>query len=122
MWPVRLLKAVLATLRSIAQPVYRFFAWSLLLVAALALIHDVTQAQLPQAPAAWTSIEDLWLALAPASHAAAIAAVTGKLHGLVWDALLAPLLRWPMALTLGLLAVLFFWLGRQRQQIVIFTN
>jgi len=119
---VRFVFSVLRTIRSIVQPVFRFFAWALLLLAVLSFVYDATAWQQSDRANGWTSLHNFWARIAPESYQAASQAVMEGLDPLIWDPLLLAILDLPMALTLAVLALLSASLGRQRRQIEIFTN
>lgn len=99
----------------------RFVSLLLLVIAMVVLATDLTRARL-LGDGFWVPMLRHWSDVAPASLAAARAAVQAKAHPLVWDWTIAPLLQLPAWLVFGLLGILAGIVGRRRHRINIFVN
>lgn len=100
----------------------RVFSGIFLLAATLALISEVTRAQLGVPGAPFTPLLDQLAASAP-QMLMAIERGTRNLNALLWDPALRSLLALPAWISLGGIALLLGWLGRRRRQRVnVFTN
>lgn len=99
----------------------RVLAGALLLIAALALVSDVTRSLNSHASVV-TSVATHWRAISPQSLANAQGAVKGHLHPLVWDPLIWRLLLLPTWFLFGALGGLVALLGRRRRRVNIFIN
>jgi hypothetical protein len=93
-----------------------------LLAAALALISEMTRAQLGVPGAPFTPVLDQLTASAP-QLMRAIERGARSLHPLMWDPVLKSLLGVPAWISLGSIGLILGWLGRRRRQgINVFTN
>ena len=101
---------------------FRFFAALFLLVALVAFASDITPALNAGQPFHATSLAEHWMRLIPASFEAVKRAVTGSPLSFLWDALISPFLNGATFLILGLLSLVFGYLGRRRSRIKIFAN
>lgn len=101
--------------------VVRIIAGLLLLLAAIALVSDLTRAS-AAGGMAMTSLAVHWRQLSPQSLMTVANAVKGNLHPLVWDLVLWRLLLLPAWLSLGALGCLFALLGRRQRRVNIFIN
>jgi hypothetical protein len=100
----------------------RFVAGLFLLAAVIALVSDVTRAQLGMPGPPSTSVLKYLSDFAPSTVAAAQRAVQNKTHPLVWDPLLKSFLSLPAWATLGALGLLLSYAGRHRPRVNIYTN
>lgn len=97
----------------------RFLSSLILLVAVVALVSELTRAQLGVPSAPFTSLLAQLTELAPAK----IAAVQRSMHPLLWDPVVKSLLRLPAWVLLAAIGLLLAWIGRRRpQRINVFTN
>jgi hypothetical protein len=101
--------------------IVRTLAALVLLLAAVALISDVTQS-MSAGRMVVTPLANQWRALSPQSLTATANAVKSGLHPLVWDLLLWRLLLLPGWLSLGSIGVLLGMLGRRQRRVNIFIN
>jgi len=99
----------------------RFIASILLLVAAVILIADVTQAGGGALSGLWVPLVRHWAALAPQSLAALQRSLQA-ISGLLWDPLAKSLLAIPAWLLFAALGAASAYAGRRRRRINIFTN
>ncbi len=103
--------------------VLRFLASLLLLVAAVALISDLTRLQVGATHGFEpTTIAKQWQDMAPASLQAAKATVSRATHPLVWTWGVSKLINAPLFVLFGLLGIVIGWLGRRRRTIEIYVN
>lgn len=103
--------------------VLRFLASLLLLIAAVALISDLTRLQVGATHGFEpTTIARQWQDMAPASLQAAKATVSRATHPLVWTWGLERILNAPLFVLFGLLGAIVGWLGRRRHTIEIYVN
>jgi hypothetical protein len=101
---------------------FRFLAALLFLIGLLAFVSDITPAISGGEAFVATALADHWKMLVPASFDAAERWVTNTPVGFVWNAAIAPFLKWPTFAVLGGLALIFGFLGRRRRRIKIFAN
>lgn len=103
--------------------VLRFLASLLLLVAAVALISDLTRVQTGATKGFDpTTIARQWQDMAPASLQAAQAVVSKATHPLVWTWGVAKIINTPLFALFGGLGAVAGWLGRRRRTIEIYVN
>jgi hypothetical protein len=127
-WPV--LVALLAGAAVILTPggrdglraAMRAMAYPLLLLAAVALITDVTRTTSGDAGLVVTSLAEHWRAIAPGTFDAARAAVTRRAGGWMWDPVILGMLRLPAWLMLGGLGLGLGYAGRRRRTVNVFAN
>lgn len=100
----------------------RVLAYPLFLLAAVALITDVTRTTSGDAGLVMTSLAEHWRAVAPATFEAARTAVTRRAGAWMWDPTILSLLRLPGWLALGGLGVLLTYAGRRRRTVNVFAN
>jgi hypothetical protein len=97
----------------------RFLSGLVLLAAVVALVSELTRAQLGVPSAPFTSLLSQLTELAPAK----VAALQRSMHPLLWDPVVKSLLRLPAWVILGGIGLVLAWLGRRRpQRIDVFTN
>jgi hypothetical protein len=99
----------------------RFLASVFALVAVVALVADATPALNGTGQFEATPVIGYWQELAPASLAAAREAVT-KTAPWLWDPLLTSVLGLSAPVLFGLLAVVFGYLGRRREEFKVHIN
>jgi hypothetical protein len=104
------------------MPVLRFLTSVFALVAVLALVSDATPVLYGTQPFKMTTIIGYWQELAPASLAAAQAAVAKASFQWVWDPGVMSVLALPAPVLFGVLAVLCGIFGRRREKIKIHIN
>ena len=104
------------------MPVLRFLTSVFALIAVLALVSDATPALYGTQPFKMTTIIGYWQELAPASLAAAQAAVTKASFAWVWDPGIMSVLKSPTPVLFGALAVLCGILGRRREKMKVHIN
>lgn len=127
-WPVAvLLLAVSAVVlsrgvRAIVRVGLRVLAYPLLLLAAVALIYDVTRTASGDAGLVVTSLAEHWRSIAPATFDAARTVVTRRVGGWIWDPMILGLLRLPGWLALGGLGLVLGYVGRRRRTVNVFAN
>ena len=102
--------------------VLRFLAGLCLIAALIALVADATGPLTGTGPFAPTSLARLWAETAPKSLAAARGAMSHGLSAVVWNTAIVKLLHVPTFAILGVLGVLFGYLGRRRRQLNVYTN
>jgi len=100
----------------------RFIASLFLLVAVIALVSDLTRAQLGAAGAPFTPMLKYVGDFAPSSLAGAQRAVQNNIHPFVWDPVLKSLLSLPAWASLGTIGLVLAYVGRRRRRVNIFTN
>ncbi len=126
-WPVLLALFIAAAVvlspggRAGVRTAMRVLAYPLLLLAAVALITDVTRTASGDGGLVVTSLAEHWRAIAPAAFEAARAAVT-RAGGWMWDPMILSVLRMPGWLALGGLGVLLGYVGRRRRTVNVFAN
>ncbi len=101
--------------------VLRIFSGLFLLVATIALIADVTRAQLGTPGAPFTPLITQLAESAP-NTLAAIQRKTSVVHPLVWDPIVRSLLLLPSWITFGVIGLAFGWFGRRRYGVNVYTN
>ena len=99
----------------------RLLAGAFLLLAALALIGDVTRS-INTKTTVITSVATQWRAISPQSLSNAQATVTKSLHPLVWDPLIWRLLLLPAWFLFGAIGVTLALFGRRKRRANIFIN
>jgi hypothetical protein len=99
----------------------RGLAWVFLLIAAIALVNDITRTT-TSGSLALTSTLVHWKSFFPQSLAAFISFVQKSVHPLVWDPLVVRVLILPAWITFGALGILCGLLGRKKRRINIFAN
>lgn len=100
----------------------RFLAYPLFLIAAVALITDVTRTTSGDAGLVITSLGEHWRAIAPATFEAARAAVTRRAGAWMWDPLILSVLKLPGWLALGGLGLVLSYVARRRRAVNVFAN
>ena len=101
--------------------ILRFIAAAFLLVAVIALVQDGTRTMAGQGVVT-TSVGEYWARTAPNTLKAAQAAVQRYSHAIVWNVLIAPILRIPGWMLLGALGLLLAFAGRRRRRVNIYAN
>ena len=100
---------------------FRIFGVWLLIAAFIVLVVDGTRSiasnrLLPML------VGEAWFKFDAAGLSIAQAAVERHVSPVVWDPVITSLLTIPVCVALGVLALLFLWLGRRRRRIDIFVN
>jgi hypothetical protein len=127
-WPVLLALFIAAAVvlspggRAGVRTAMRVLAYPLLLLAAVALITDVTRTASGDAGLVVTSLAEHWRAIAPATFDAARAAVTRRVGTWMWDPMIFSVLRLPGWLALGGLGLALSYAGRRRRTVNVFAN
>jgi hypothetical protein len=103
------------------MPTLRFLGGLLLLLAAVILVADVTNARGNVVGGLWVSIAKHWASLAPTSLASSQKAIQST-SGLLWDPVVKSLLALPAWAAFGGLGALLAWIGRRRRRIDIYVN
>lgn len=102
--------------------VLRFLTSLFALVAVVALVADATPALQGGRPFTATTVTGYWQELAPASLAAARAAVSTRASPWVWDPVATSVLGLPTPVLFGLLAIVCGFFGRRREEMKIHIN
>ncbi len=100
----------------------RVLTYPLLLLAAVALIADVTRTMSGDGGLVVTSLAEHWRAIAPAAFEATRAAVTRRAGAWMWDPMILGVLRLPGWLALCALGLALGYLGRRRRAVNVFAN
>jgi hypothetical protein len=104
------------------MPVLRFLASLFALVAVVALVADATPALYGAAPFKLTTVAGDWQLLAPATLAATRTAVTNATAPWVWDTAVMSVLNRSTPVLFGVLALVFGFLGRRREEMKLHIN
>ena len=99
----------------------RFLGGLFLLLAAVVLIADLTNARGPLSTGLWVSAATHWSNLAPTSFAAAQKSIQATSR-VLWDPVVKSLLAIPAWLMLGTVGAALAHAGRRRKRINIFVN
>lgn len=102
--------------------VFRFLCALFLLVAAIALVTDLSGPLSAGQPFVATTLLAQWQEMAPATLQTAEAALKRATTPWLWDGLMAPLLSLPTFLLFGLLGLWCGYIGRRRHKVNIFVN
>ncbi len=94
----------------------------LLLVAMIALTVDGTQSLASTEGWVTTPLGEHWYKLHVASLNSSQAAVERYVHPYLWDPILITVLQTPTWIFFGVLGLLFYWLGRRRRRLEVFSN
>jgi hypothetical protein len=108
--------------RLVAMAMLRILARVLLVVALIALVSDGTRTLATDGGIIVTSFMQHWTDLAPTSLETVKRTLSLKVHPLLWDGFLAPILALPAWLVLGVFAVLIAYVGRKRQRLNVYAN
>lgn len=103
------------------MPALRFFGGVFLLIAAVILIADLTNARDITTAGFSVSLATHWAKLAPSSLAASQKSLQA-ISPFLWDPLARTLLKLPAWAWFGLIGALMAWFGRRRRRIDIFVN
>lgn len=122
--PLVVLAALLVsgTARRWAKSLLRFLARPLLIAAVVAIAYDGTRTLAGGSGLVITSLGDHWKHLSPNTLEALRHLLTTKLPAITWNMGLAPLLRMPAWLALGIVGLVLAWIGRRRKEVGIFIN
>jgi hypothetical protein len=102
--------------------IFKFLGSWLLAVAALALINDATRGLAPGARFTFLSMRGLWQMVHEGSLTAFQNGVQRGLHPLAWDPVMLGILKLPAWFLLGVIGLMFCFIGRKRRRIELFTN
>jgi hypothetical protein len=102
--------------------ILRFLGSWLLVGAALAMIHDLTQSYFAGSGLRFSSGLSLWTAAEPASLEMLSTWIAARTHRIVWDPLLTTALALPAFLMLGGAGILLLYLGRRRRGVQVYAN
>ncbi len=94
----------------------------LLLVAMIALTVDGTQSLASTEGWVMTPLGEHWFNLHAPSLNTSQAAVERYVHPYLWDPILVTILMTPTWIFFGVLGLLFYWLGRRRRRLEVFSN
>jgi len=117
-----LLLVFVPSVRAGAKVGLRILARILLLLALVALVSDGTRSIANDSGIVVTSALQYWTEIAPTMLDNLKRTLSLKLHPVVWDGMLAPLLRLPAWLVLGVLALVLHYLARKRSETNIYAN
>jgi hypothetical protein len=116
------LRALAGLMSTISYPLARAAAGIALIIAAVALAHDLGPATVGRTSDFHaTAVLTHWQQLAPESLLAASGFATKRLQPWVWSAATAPL-KLPTFIVFAVLGAVFGYLGRRRQRVEIFAN
>jgi hypothetical protein len=127
-WPVVVLLVAVAALvlspgaRAMVRVGLRALAYPLLLLAAVALVYDVTRTTSGDTGLVMTSLAEHWRSISPATFEAARMVVTRRVAVWIWDPMILGLLRLPGWVALGGLGLVLGYLGRRRRSVNVFAN
>ena len=108
--------------RAVSMVLLRIASRVLMLMALIALVSDGTRTIATDGGVVVTSFLQYWAELAPTALDTAKRTLSVKIHPLLWDAVLTPLLSMPAWLVLGGSGVIIAYLARKRQQTNIYAN
>lgn len=103
------------------MPTLRFLGGLFLLIGAVILIADITNARAGLGSGLAVSLAKHWGSLAPSSLAASQKAIQSA-SSLLWDPFVKSLLAIPAWALFGGLGTAFAWIGRRRRRINIYVN
>lgn len=103
------------------MPTLRFLGGLFLLIGAVVLIADITNARASLGGGFGVSLAKHWGALAPSSLAASQKAVQSA-SGLLWDPFVKSLLAIPAWTWFCSLGAMLAWAGRRRRRVNIYVN
>ena len=119
---VMLALVVSSTARAVFKWLLRFAARLLLIAAVVAIAYDGSRTLAGGSGLVITTLWDHWSALHPASIETVRQLLSAKVHPMLWDGAVRPLLRLPAWLAAGTLGFVLGWLGRRRRDVSIFVN
>jgi hypothetical protein len=99
----------------------RALAWVFLLLAAIALVNDITRSSFSSS-LVLTSTLAHWKTFFPQSLTGFVTFLQKSLHPFVWDPLVVRVLVLPAWFTFGALGIACGLLGRKKRRINIFAN
>lgn len=94
----------------------------LLLFAMVALVVDGTKSLGAGGEIVVTPLAEQWQSLAPESYAASQSWISETAGQGFWEGAALPILGLPAWAILGVLGILFYWLGQKRQRTEVFIN
>jgi hypothetical protein len=103
------------------MPALRFLGGFFLLIGAVILIADFTNARGSLAGGLTVSLARHWAGLAPTTLAASQKAIQST-SPLLWDPLVKSVLAVPAWLLFGCIGTTLTWIGRRRRRVNIYTN
>ena len=102
--------------------IFRLLGSWFLIASGIALIHDVTRFVLAKSGFAVTSLLMHWAKLQPAGPSSSKDWVVRHLHPLVWDPAILSLLGAPAFVTLAVIGLALFYIGRKRRRVAVYSN
>ena len=99
----------------------RMVGRALLIAAVIALVYDGTRTLGAGSGLVLTSLAEHWQSLAPQSLAG-FKAVVVRLNPSAWDLGALRVLKLPAWLVLGVIGLLFAWVGRKRKGVNVYVN
>lgn len=102
--------------------VLRLLGWLFLLIALIAIVSDVTTAQIGDQPFRSTTLLEHLQQLLPVLARNMQRAVETGVHRLAWDPLALAVLQRPTWLLAGFIGCGCIWLGRRRRRVNVFAN
>jgi len=119
---VLLLLVFVPSARAVTQVSLRILARLLLLVALIALVSDGTRTIANDSGIVITSALQYWSELAPVMLENVKRTLSLKLHPMLWDGMIAPLLSLPAWIVLSISALLLLYFARKRHKTNIYVN
>jgi hypothetical protein len=113
---------VSSTARAACRLLARIASRLLLIAVVIALVYDGTRTLAGGSGLIMTPLWDHWANLSPATLEATHKLVVSRLHPMIWDSGLAPLMHLPAWLVAGSLALLLHLVGRRPREINVFVN
>ena len=102
--------------------ILRFVATLCLLVAAIALVSDLTPYLSGASSLSISSIEEHWKEVAPATFQSVESSFAGGHQGWLWTYVIGPLVATPTVLMFSALALLAGYAGRRQARVKVFAN
>lgn len=103
------------------MPALRFLGSLFLLIGAIILVADLTNARGGLVPGLTVSLAKHWASLAPATLSASQKSIQA-ISGLLWDPFVKSLLAVPAWAWFTAIGILLAWIGRRRRRVNIFAN
>lgn len=119
---LRAFRQLLDMLWSALQPVFRFLAWLLFLLATIAFMIDLTRWQLQLPGEATTPLAKYLSDWAPGSIVATQRFIETNVSPILWDPVITGFLDVTPWISFTLLGMLMMWAGYRRERISVFAN